>query len=390
MHQPKQLKYIPSIDTGPISSVIKSNKDWYGKSFKWYIDEVPEKYRLKSFLISAGHKYKNLDYIKDFGFPDDMLLFGDSGGFQIASGALKWSEDLRHKIFIWLENNSNVAANLDLPPRMKMEGKFDECMSISYDNFKYFNENQSGKTKYLNCLQGLLVDKYKIWYDKVKGFDFAGWAIGSPRGSYGILGSLAVLLDGKEHLNQNNEYIHFLGITSINEIILLSYIQKVFNDNNINIQLTTDSSSPGLGSKYGFYYTGYELKSETFRTIHIPRKKDNNIYDSEWKMPLLNEWDRYFFNEHWIDTERYNSLDYAAIGIHNLSIFNEAFQSINDFIHTDRYFYPDLFSNDTNKVLNTVDEIFHSNSPIGTFKKYIPLYNGGKQVPNSIAHSFFE
>jgi len=38
--------------------------------------------------------------------------------------------------------------NLDIPPRFEYEGKFDECLQISSDNFKYFADNQSS-TEYL-------------------------------------------------------------------------------------------------------------------------------------------------------------------------------------------------------------------------------------------------
>jgi len=385
----KRLLYIPSIDTGPVSSVIRKGENYRGRDFRWYIDDVPEKYRLKSFLISAGHKYKKLEYTKDFGFPDDMVVFGDSGGFQIATGVLPWSEDLRHKIFQWLELNSTVAANLDLPPRTKMAGKFQECMDISYDNFKYFNEHQSGSTKYLACLQGTQLEKYKIWYDKVKGFDFKGWAIGQPKGSYGILASLAVLMDGKEHLSPNTEYIHFLGITSIEEIIILSYVQKKFNEMGFDVQLTTDSSTPGLASKYGLYYTGFDLKREAFKTIHVPRKSDNDIYSSGWKMPNLNAWDEYFFGDQWLDVDRFNSLDYAAFAVHNLSILTDAFTLIQDFINTDKYFFPELFDRNTCKVLDSVDNILESSKPMETFKMYVPLYKGAKKQHSVIDHQFF-
>ena len=50
------------------------------------------------------------------------------------------------------------------------------------ENFKYFNENQSGKTKFLNVLQGEDDTTYKEWYDAVKGFDFQGWSIGGTVG----------------------------------------------------------------------------------------------------------------------------------------------------------------------------------------------------------------
>ena len=34
---------------------------------------------------------------------------GDSGGYQIASGAIKWKPELKTQVFEWLENNSDIA-----------------------------------------------------------------------------------------------------------------------------------------------------------------------------------------------------------------------------------------------------------------------------------------
>jgi hypothetical protein len=51
-------------------------------------------------------------------------------------------------------------------------------MDISYDNFKYFADNQSGKCKFLNVIQGNNVEEYEIWYQKMKDFEFNGWCIG--------------------------------------------------------------------------------------------------------------------------------------------------------------------------------------------------------------------
>jgi hypothetical protein len=64
------------------------------------------------------------------GLDDDVLVFGDSGGFQIATGALKWDSTIREKIFHWLEANSDVAANLDIPPRVTFENRFQDSMDI--------------------------------------------------------------------------------------------------------------------------------------------------------------------------------------------------------------------------------------------------------------------
>ena len=56
------------------------------------------------------------------------------------------------------------------PPRLKYQGQYKECLDISRDNFKYFADNQSGKTKFLNVIQGDDAETYEYWYHQVKDY----------------------------------------------------------------------------------------------------------------------------------------------------------------------------------------------------------------------------
>ena len=170
----KDIIYFPSFSSGLGGYYINKAKFRDELDYRFFSDEFPEEFRYKNFLITAGHLYKKPNARADMGL-EDTFVIGDSGGFQIATGALEWNKDIRSKIFNWLENNSDIAVNLDIPPRSTYEGKFNECLDISYDNFKWFNENQSGKTKFLGVIQGYnQFDQYETWYHKVKGFDFNG------------------------------------------------------------------------------------------------------------------------------------------------------------------------------------------------------------------------
>ena len=147
--------YFPSFSAGEFGHGLLKNHKFRGEqTVRFYSDEFPEQFRTKQFLITAGANFRRPTFREDMGFTKDNLLLGDSGGYQIASGALKWKPELKPQIFEWLENNTDWAVNLDIPPRLKMQGKFGECMDISMENFKYFYENQSGKTKFLGVVQG--------------------------------------------------------------------------------------------------------------------------------------------------------------------------------------------------------------------------------------------
>ena len=269
----KEFIYFPSLSAGGFaSSLIKDTKLSSGDTCRFYDDSYPEKFRHKNFLITAGHYYKKMDIRAQFGLGKDSLVFGDSGGYQIATGALKYSDDLREKIFHWLEANSDVAANLDIPPKTVYENRFYECADISFDNFAWFEKNQTGKTKYLNMLQGSNPQEYDWWYQKFKHFEFQGWAIGGPQKLVDFMWALALMLKNREFEKVNLEYLHLLGISKISDFFILSTIQKCLNKHYGNrIVVTTDSSSPGQYPVYGTYLHSHNFKKLSFTDVYMPK-----------------------------------------------------------------------------------------------------------------------
>ena len=209
--------YFPSFSAGAMgSSLAKNVKLKNDLSIRFYSEEFPEKYRHTDILITAGHHFKKDDYKNDLGLTDKNLVMGDSGGYQIASGAIKWDMSIRERIFKWLEHNSDIAMNLDIPPKIKYEGMYEECLKISKDNFKYFADNQSGNTDFLNVVQGTNDLEYINWYNEMKDYPFQGWAVGGGgRNVYAFMSGVMSLLQGGEHLKDTNKYFHILGISKI-------------------------------------------------------------------------------------------------------------------------------------------------------------------------------
>ena len=93
------FRYFPSFSVGGFGDQLRRDfKFKSGFSCRFYSKEFPSKYRHTDFLISAGHFIKNNTDLYDLhGFTKDNLVMGDSGGFQIASGALKWDKKLLPK-----------------------------------------------------------------------------------------------------------------------------------------------------------------------------------------------------------------------------------------------------------------------------------------------------
>ena len=96
-----KFTYFPSFTAGAMgSSLAKNVKLKNGLSIRFYSDEFPEKYRHRELLITAGHHYKDENYKDTLGLTDKNIIMGDSGGYQIASGAIKWDVSILSLIHI--------------------------------------------------------------------------------------------------------------------------------------------------------------------------------------------------------------------------------------------------------------------------------------------------
>ena len=386
-----KLIYFPSFSVGSFGNdLVKDYKIKDVMPIRFY-DQVFNELTHPNFLITAGHFYKKKDARKKYGVPDSSLLMGDSGGFQIATGALEYSKDLVKKIFHWLEDNADVSINLDIPPRHKYAGKFQDCLNESYNNFKYFYENQTGKTDFLNVLQGENETEFQAWYKMASEFQFQGWSIGGIAGSiYKMIAGLITLLNNKEHLKTNNKYLHILGTSKILDFALLLQIQKSLNDIGSNITITTDSSTPSRQVVYGGYHVGPDFKTMNFRMVHIPKIKD---YVREKEL----EWFGYSSIDYLLtqiikfdELFKFDHDAYNAIVLHNLYVFIDTIKTIETYIDNRSYLINDytLFPSDVEKLLNVVDEIIKSDKPSLIFDKYKPfIMSMNRQYSDDIVNS---
>ena len=388
--------YFPSFSAGAMgSSLAKNVKLKNGLSIRFYSEEFPEKYRHTDILITAGHHFKKDDYKNDLGLTDKNLVMGDSGGYQIASGAIKWDMSIRERIFKWLEHNSDIAMNLDIPPKIKYEGMYEECLKISKDNFKYFADNQSGNTDFLNVVQGTNDLEYINWYNEMKDYPFQGWAVGGGgRNVYAFMSGVMSLLQGGEHLKDTNKYFHILGISKIKDFLMLNQLQKSLNEVDSNIVVTTDSSSPDRAVVFGSYYHSYDFKKPAFRSINVP-KYDDTFKDQVFKhLPVATEFDREYLREAltWDDTIDWKGQCTMAIRLHNFMVFKEAIEKAEYYVYSHDYIKKQVLSNDMYELLDSIDAMVKSDKPREVFEKYIPLFKRLSNVKNDneiIENKFF-
>ena len=284
----KKLVYFPSLSSGAYASPLTKDMEVApGVPYRFWDDRTPEEWRYKYFLMTAGHLYKKDNIRQTWGL-QDTLVFGDSGGFQIATGALKWDMALRDRIFEWLENNSDIACNIDIPPRVTYEGRFQESLDISLDNFKYFEKKQTGKTKFLNVVQGSNPVEFSHWYKTVRDMEFGGWCIGSSRRLVDFMYILALMIKEKEFDKEYNTWVHLLGISKVSDFFILSQLQKLLNiHTNNRITVSTDSSSPGQYPIFGQMVWSPNWKDQVFNMLYFPKDSSNIVYPTTGHVPSL-------------------------------------------------------------------------------------------------------
>lgn len=402
------FKFIPSVSAEYLMAGITNNKIFEnGMLYDYY--NYDGEFNYPYFLITAGHFYKK-DVAEKCKFfkKDGVEIFGDSGGFQISTGALKWSKEIRHDIMTWLERNSTIAANLDIPLRSKLFST-QEARSISYDNFKYFNENQTGATKFLNVLQVKDYDTAVAWYEMVKEFkDFHGWCIGGCGGNttHSIISTIYILLKNKEHLR--SKIIHYLGVSSPLAFLLLSHLQNSLNKLGCDIQVYSDSSSPNA-ARFGTYYADVNLKTLAWNQIHVPYlrtdtiddldkyKKEIFASDSNSVMPLFNNFDEKIFTKLFShsDVIDFNERFLSAMIMRNIYAYKYEVERLSKLSLAPEYYRQAIFNKEVatlGTLINNMVEVSDSANELDKlYNKNVLFLNQFSKVTsaNSINHDFF-
>ena len=401
-----KFKYFPSFSVGAFGDGLRRNfKFEDGFPIRFYSEEFPEKFRHTDFLLSAGHLFKaHPTCYQDMGFKSDVnCVMGDSGGYQICSGAMKWNPDIKEKVFNWLENNSDIAMNLDIPPRLKYDGKFEECLQISKENFKYFADRQTGNTDFMNVIQGADEFEYKKWYDEVKQFPFQGWAIGGSGFSYyKFLSGLSVLLNGGEHKNPNTKYIHILGTSRVTYFLLLLQLQKSLEEIGSNIVVTTDSSSPDRAVVFGTYYTGFSTKRGTWESIGFPNEANHAELVDEFvnlenpSFPFVTEFDTELAKHcNFTDVKMKEGTEGAysyGMRLHNFEFFVDVIHRLESIVYGHDFILEQAVSKEVYTMMHSIDEMVKSDNPQSVFEKYKQLYtklSNTKKDSQIKTHTFF-
>jgi len=236
--------------------------------------------------------YSSGQFEKAFATTDDMVInrrrdgvivVGDSGGFQLGTGAIKNKREkeaiyrfadspqdfyanwfmtgYRERVLNWLDAYTDYAMTLDLPLWASTEAKpksaspirnlsIQQLIDLSVNNLRYFQENRARNfggegTKFLNVIQDIELESAgDLWYDAVKDFEFEGWAFGGTSSQIrNMLRRLRTLLD--EDRLKRTEVIHLLAKSPPIQSVIYTAIQQALSKAaGRPIRFTYDSSSP--------------------------------------------------------------------------------------------------------------------------------------------------
>lgn len=215
-------------------------------------------------------------------------IIGDSGGFQIQEGTIRFDRDATcERMLRWLEGHADFSMTLDFPTggigsgnmlphakRLETEGydlgklsranglskDFNACLQQSLINLDYFTLHRlTGATNFLNVIQGRNEQESKVWYDAVKGYGLEGWAFaGVHQSSFSML--LNRLIDMKmDGFLQRAKWIHVLGVSTLASAYLFTTILRCIRRFNPDIQLSFDTASPFRSAANFQFCTGYRI-----------------------------------------------------------------------------------------------------------------------------------
>lgn len=248
------------------------------------------------------------------------VMLGDSGGFQAATGVLKFpwhakpnqtteqhnsdKDDVRMKLLRWLEATADYSMVLDWPTYALVKYGFDpvtgeslhpslksfnDCLTGSLENHNFFIKNRKeGATKFLNVLQGRNIEEGDIWWDAVKDMPFETWAFSNVQASnFGInLRRLIIMRD--EGYLEGREWLHYLGNGKIKAGCALTTVMRslrTYVDPNLTISF--DAASPFVMTAKGQMYYGYELSPTNMSFKGGPIVDQKELKDNP---QLINDW----------------------------------------------------------------------------------------------------
>jgi hypothetical protein len=256
--------------------------------------------------------------------PQSSWILGDSGGYQVATGALRdtngwaalsretdliaslWREsDVKARVLNWLDAHCDYAMTLDMPLWVKLPkfkgSPFHHCSielltELTAENLRYISDRRGvvGNCKFLNVIQGNTEEEEQYWYEKVRDFDFEGWAFGSKVNWSGALVPILkrlLLMRDERMLEGCKQWLHILGLSQLTWAVALTAIQRGIQQTaGRAFTVSFDSSTPLLwAGKYETYplppRLTTDIRSWRFTSRPIPAGYAAATTNAHMRMP---------------------------------------------------------------------------------------------------------
>lgn len=265
-----RVRYFTAL-TGAISSnmsmskeeVLEASEGKLHKCLNWYNKSLDSYFYHPYVLYACPHYYKDPDFIKNKQISDDTHLFIDSGGFQKITGAIKDPNYNAELVYKWgRDNRANYLPVFDHP--LRTHTVYNDHLKATVDNVYIYNEllkndimsgTHRDNFNVMNVIQGMTPDQIITWYEAVKKYKFMGWAHGGHY-SYAkpIITGLIHLYKSGEFNTGKRVYYHAFGVASIDLMLYLAYIQRLFNLKGLDVQMSFDTSTATYHPTFGVTY----------------------------------------------------------------------------------------------------------------------------------------
>ena len=377
-------------------------------------------------LYSAGHAkldIKKSDVQEAFVQKrprDKTIILGDSGGFQVAKGILKFdwknffteghkNDQIRLQILRWLEHTADWSMCLDIPSFSVNLGigvnTVKDCMAYTAWNNEFFMKHRiPGATKFLNVIQGNDIASADEWFNVMAPFSdpnvygdkaFEGWAMGGEHMRWWklILYRMIKMRDGGHFTGK--DWVHFLGTSALEPAVMLTAIKRELVKINPNIEVSFDSASAFVSVARGLVYTEneYDMMRKNPRFgFTMDKAKDNKKYAGNMdrmyadtipgeyetfvnKTPVMNCFKEGDICCRGVDYESktsWDSLSYVLLMAHNIYQHIDAVQEANR--RTDAKEVQSIPGN-VLEFIDLVKEVFQTEKPMEMIEKNSSLLN---------------
>ena len=236
------------------------------------------------------------------------VMVGDSGGYQIATGVLKWpwqkkptqsdqewtqdKDKIRMQILRWLEHTTDYSMVLDVPTGSLLKfgnhpvtgenmhpgvKNFRDCLNSSMENHDFFIKHRvEGATKFMNVLQGRNQEEGDVWWDVVKDLPFETWAFSNVQASNFAINLRRIIMMRDEKYLDGRDWIHYLGNGKIKAGCALTTLQRCMRKLiNPNVTLSYDAASPFVNVAKGHIYYSWVIDDRhmAFKGGYMPDDK---------------------------------------------------------------------------------------------------------------------